>query len=152
MAPVSLEQLDRDIKRLRVLVDQGTASTAELDALLDLRTKLEDASPDDWDAYRFLIEHLPPNDAGDLVMILKGHLLLEFMIRSFVQRRMLNPDALPRLSSYIMICLAEALCLPNEEPVAVEAIERTECASKQIRAQLESGRSERENRSVCRGN
>jgi hypothetical protein len=118
MGAVSLKQLDRDIEKLRKLVDDGKASEAQLDTLLRLRRELESASPGDWEAYQFLFEHLPPSDADELLIILKGHLLVEFMIRSFVQRRMLNPDALSsaRLSSYAMISLAEALCLPNGEP------------------------------------
>lgn len=118
MRTVSLEQLDKDIEELKKLVAEGAASQSELEGPVALRARLQLASPDDWDAYRFLIEHLPPDDADELLIVLKGHLMLEFMVREFVRRRMLNPDALEaaRLGSSAMICLAEALCLPNDEP------------------------------------
>ncbi len=118
MRTISLEQLDKDIEGLRKLVADGKVPQPELDGLIELRDRLQHTSPDDWDAYGFLIEHLPPDDADDLLIVLKGHLLLEFQVREFVRRRMLNPDAVDagRLSSFAMICLAEALCLPTEEP------------------------------------
>jgi|ERR1041384_2042298 hypothetical protein len=118
MHSVSLEQLDRDIEALRKRVDNGKAPRTELDWLLGLRKELAKATPDDWEAYRFLHEHLPQKDADELLIIVKGHLLLEFMTRRFVERRMLNPRALDsaRLTSSAIISVAEALCLPNAAP------------------------------------
>ncbi len=115
MSDISLDQLDKDIAELQALVEKGQAPNTELDRLLRLRAELQDATAEDWEAYDFLFKHLPIKSADDLVVILKGHLLIEYLVRKFIDRRMLNPDALPRLTSFQSIKLAEALCLQSNE-------------------------------------
>lgn len=118
MAELTLEQLDKDIEQIRERVAEGNATQAELDELITLRERLKDASPEDWEAYRYLAAHLPSDDADDVLIVLKGLLLIESLVQAFVRRRVLNPDAIDavRLNSSLMICLGEALCLPGEDP------------------------------------
>jgi len=118
MKMVSLEQLDSDIEALRRLSKAGNAPHVDLKYLLELRQKLEGATASDWEACRLLIEHLPENRDDILGTVIKGHLLFDSIIRRFVDTRTPNGPALDaaRFTSYQMICLAEALCLRNEEP------------------------------------
>jgi hypothetical protein len=68
--------------------------------------------------YDFFFEHMPESDAELTLIILKGHLLVERQVRAFVEARLLTPHAISRarLSSNQLICLAEAMCLPNKDP------------------------------------
>jgi len=61
---------------------------------------------------------MPDTDSDLALIVLKGHLLLEQRTREFISERMLSPNALDdaRLTSHQLICLAEALTLPNEQP------------------------------------
>ena len=62
---------------------------------------------DAWDRY---IKHLPP--ASDMtLLILKGHLLIEELLRQLLDQALVKPGALKdaRLETHQCICLAEAL-------------------------------------------
>lgn len=62
------------------------------------------------EAYQDFINHLP--DSGDVVLlILKGHLLIEKQVDLLIQNRLPKPDALKLddLTAHQKICLANAL-------------------------------------------
>jgi hypothetical protein len=70
-------------------------------------------------AYDFFLAHMPGGEADIALIILKGHLLVEQRVREFVESRLSTPGALSsaRLTSHQLICLAEAMCLANPEPI-----------------------------------
>ena len=118
MSNLNLEKLEEDIQAVRQLVSEGKADQKDLDELLVLRERLQSAVPEDWEAYNLLTAHMPSEDADETLIILKGHLLIEQQVRAFIDQRLINPDAF-RAANYTMyqcICLAEAFCLPGEEP------------------------------------
>lgn len=80
--------------------------------------ELESASAEEIAAYDHFLTHMPDEDADLALVVLKGHLLVEQRVREFVWERMQRPDALEpaRLETHQLICLAEALCLPNDAP------------------------------------
>jgi hypothetical protein len=79
---------------------------------------VEALSPEERASHNYALRHLPSSESDPVLLVLKGHLLIEEKVLEFVLERMLAPDELDdaRLSSYQAICLAQALTLPNEEP------------------------------------
>ena len=115
---LSLERLDHDILLCREKVDAGEVPQEELDFLLRLRVDFADATPADWALYNDLRRHLPDADADPVLLVLKGNLLIEQLVRSFVASRLPNPKPIEKLqlSSAQYIALAESLCMQNEKP------------------------------------
>jgi hypothetical protein len=64
---------------------------------------------------RFL-SHLPLNTIDPVLVVLKGHLLAEELLRDFVHARMLDPSKLlgARLTFSQYLCLAKALSPPGQ--------------------------------------
>lgn len=116
---LSLEQLDRNIAECKSLVDSGQEDKTMLDFLQKLREDLKNAGKADWDAYNELTDHLPNENVDPTLIILKGHLLIEKLVRRFIVSRLPNPDALEKKISFNAsqcIAIAESMCLINEEP------------------------------------
>lgn len=115
---LTLQGLDDHIAECRALVEQGEESSETLEHLIALRTDLANASEADWAAYNELADHLPPNDADSTLVILKGHLLLERLVRRFIRSRFPNSSAFKdkAFSAHQCIQIAEAMCLSAEEP------------------------------------
>lgn len=67
-----------------------------------------------------------PHGNDIMLVILKGHLLLEEQVREIVDERLINPTSLrdARLSCHQMICLAEALCPKDVEPIIWESAKK----------------------------
>jgi len=107
---LSLERLDKNIAECE---DPST-----LEFLLALREDLAHASTEDWDAFNELTEHLPSKDADPVLIILKGQLLLEKLVRKFIDSRLPNPAALEKqqFTAAQCIAIAESMCLDNDEP------------------------------------
>ena len=118
MSDLNIEKLEEDIQTARQLVSEGKADQNDLDGLLLLRERLQSADPEDWEAYNLLTAHMPPEDADETLIILRGHLLIEQKVRAFIDHRLINPDAFraANYTTYQCICLAEAFCLPGEDP------------------------------------
>jgi hypothetical protein len=95
-----------------------TLSASERDDLEKWLREFRAHSDEDITAYDFFFEHMPDADDDLTLIILKGHLLVEHQVRAFVDARLLTPNAIAqaRFSSYQLICLAEAMCLPNKSP------------------------------------
>ena len=76
------------------------------------------ASAKQIEAFKRFFAKLPHGQDFALV-ILKGHLLLEEQVRAIVDERLTNPTSLndARLECHQAICLAEALCPRDVEPV-----------------------------------
>ena len=70
------------------------------------------------DAYIDFLKHLP-EDGDSVLLILKGHLLIENQIYLLIQNRLPKPDTLKpaRLTSYQKICLAQALVSETQSSV-----------------------------------
>jgi hypothetical protein len=71
------------------------------------------------DAFRrFML--LLPREKDPVLVVLKGHLLIEEQLRLVVDARVAKPDAVAKaqLECFQVICLVEALCL-NEAPLFV---------------------------------
>ena len=115
---LSLELLDKDIAECAVYVKAGKENQSTLDKLLSLREDLRNRSEADWLAYNELVEHLPPDDADPLLIILKGHLLIEKLIRKFICSRLLNPEPFEKRGFGVAQCIAiaESMCLKNDDP------------------------------------
>lgn len=88
---------------------------AEAEANLKL---VEGRSEAEVESLDFFLHHMPDDDADIILVILKGHLLIEQKVREFISERMLTPKALDaaQLETHQAICLAEALTLPNDMP------------------------------------
>jgi len=114
----SLELLNKHIDECRKSVEAGKEAPEELESLIKLRNDLEHASDTDWAAYNQLTDHLPTEDADPVLIILKGQLLIERLVRRFIISRLQNPEAFSRiqLNSAQCIALAESMCLQNKEP------------------------------------
>lgn len=78
----------------------------------------EHVSPKQIESFRRFFEKLPHGKDFTLI-ILRGHLLLEEQIRAIVEERLVNPTSLSeaRLECHQWICLAEALCPKDVEPI-----------------------------------
>ena len=115
---LSLELLDKHIDECRQCVETGKEAPEVLESLIKLRNDLEHASDADWAAYNELTDHLPTEDADPVLIILKGQLLIERLVRRFIISRLPNPKAFSRtqFNSAQCIALAESMCLQNKEP------------------------------------
>lgn len=115
---LSLELLDKNISECREYVEAGKEDQSTLDFFLTLREDLAGASEADWVAYNELTNHLPDKDADPVLIILKGHLLIERLVRQFITYRLLNPKAFEKcvFNASQCIAIAESMCLENEEP------------------------------------
>ncbi len=115
---ISLESLDETICECREHVKAGKEDPKTLEFFLSLRQDLEKATPEDWAAYNELSEHLPKDDADPVLIILKGHLLIERLVRKFIRSRLPNPEAFDKgqFSAAACISLGESMCLKNKEP------------------------------------
>jgi len=114
----SLELLNKHIDECRQYVEAGKEAPEELESLIKLRNDLEHASYTDWAAYNELTDHLPTEDADPVLIILKGQLLIERLVRRFIISRLPNPEAFSRtqFNSAQCIALAESMCHQNKEP------------------------------------
>lgn len=115
---LSLELLDKNIAECKEYVDDGKEEQSTLDFLLKLREDLANSNEADWEAYNELTNHLPNEDADPVLIILKGQLLLERLVRIFIASRLPNPEALDKqqFSAAHCIAIAESMCLDNDEP------------------------------------
>jgi hypothetical protein len=119
---LSLELLDKHISECTILVEAGNEDRNVLESLLKLRHDLSDANANananDWIAYNELSIHLPDASADPVLIILKGQLLIERLVRKFINTRLPNPAALEKqqFSAAQCICIAESMCLNNKEP------------------------------------
>jgi hypothetical protein len=115
---LSLELLEKHIEECREYVEAGLEKQETLDFFLDLKRKLSSASDEDWRKYNELANHLPGDEADDVLIILKGQLLIEKRVREFIYSRMQNPDAFQRERFTASQCIAigESMCLKNPEP------------------------------------
>ena len=114
---LSLELLDKNIAECKEYVEAGKEEQSKLDFLLNLRDDLTDASEADWEAYNELINHLPDGDADSVLIILKGQLLIERLVRKFIDSRLPNPKALEKqqFTAAGYIAIAESMCLSTED-------------------------------------
>ena len=115
---LSLELLDKNIAECREYVEAGKEDQSTLDFFLKLREDLVGASEADWVAYNELTDHLPNKDADPVLIILKGHLLIERLVRQFINSMLPNPKAFEKcgFNAAQCIAIAESMCLENEEP------------------------------------
>ena len=115
---LTLELLDKHISECRDYVEAGKEDPKTLDFFLTLRHDLEQATPEDWAAYNELSDHLPDQDADPVLIILKGQLLLERLIRKFILSRFPNPKAFEKTQFTAAHCITigESMCLKNKEP------------------------------------
>jgi hypothetical protein len=114
---LSPELLDQHIEECQKLIESGEENQSSLDFLLDLKKDLANASEDDWKAYNKLSDHLPKDDEDITLIILKGQLLLEKLVREFIDSRLTNPEAIEKqqFSAAQCISLAESMCLKTDE-------------------------------------
>jgi len=115
---LSLELLDQNIAECREQVEAGNEEQSMLDFYLKLREDLADSSEEDWAAYNEIHTHLPDQDADQTLVILKGQLLMEKLIREFIDSRLPNPSALGKqqFTAAQCISIAQSMCLDNTEP------------------------------------
>ncbi len=115
---LTLELLDQHISECKQYVEAGNEDPKTLEFLLELRHDLENASDADWSAYSELTDHLPTEDADPVLIILKGQLLIERLVRKFILSRLPNPEAFEKrpFNAAQCITIAESMCLKNEEP------------------------------------
>jgi hypothetical protein len=113
---LSLELLDKHIKECRKCVDSGVESKDVLDDLIDLRKHLACASEEEWAAYNHMTNHLPDDNNDSTLIILKGQLLIEQLVRKFIESKLPNPVAFNKISLNAAQCnaLAESLCIESE--------------------------------------
>ena len=90
---LTLELLDEHISECREYVEAGKEDPKTLDFFLSLRHDLENATQEDWEAYNELVDHLPSEEADPVLIILKGQLLIERLVRKFILSRFPNPEA-----------------------------------------------------------
>jgi len=112
------ELLDKHISECKQYVEAGEEDPKTLEFFLSLRHDLENATPEDWTAYNELVDHLPKEDADPVLIILKGHLLIERLVRKFILSRLPNSEAFDKANFNAAQCivLAESMCLKNKEP------------------------------------
>lgn len=81
----------------------------------------EEMTKEELESLDYFLCHMPDPDADLVLVVLKGHLLIEQRLREFVDLRMVSPKALApaQLESHQVICLAEALTLPGDEQKAL---------------------------------
>lgn len=115
---LTLELLDKHISECREYVEAGKEDPKTLEMLISLKHDLEDASPEDWEAYNELVDHLPEEDADPVLIILKGQLLIERLVRKFVLSRLPNPEAFQKaqFSAAHYIAIGESMCLKKQKP------------------------------------
>lgn len=115
---LTLELLDKHISECREYVESGKEDPEVLKSLIKLKRDLENASEADWSAYNELTEHLPGEDADPTLIILKGQLLIERLVRKFILSRLPNPAAFEAATFNAAQCIAiaESMCLKNKEP------------------------------------
>lgn len=115
---LTLELLDKHISECREYVEAGKEDPKTLEFFLSLRHDLEQAAPEDWAAYNELADHLPDQDADPVLIILKGQLLIERLVRKFILSRFQNPEAFEKNQFTAAQCIAigESMCLKNKEP------------------------------------
>jgi hypothetical protein len=96
----------------------GRLDAEALAKSIEFCREIESRSKEETEAFDLFLSHMPEDQNELTLVILKGHLLVESKILEFVLERLLSPAALvdARLSSHQLVCLAESLCLPNEEP------------------------------------
>ena len=113
--PQSLNELIANTKAAIASGELSAEQTIEGEAWLKTA---EELSVEEHESTDYFLRHMPPQDSELSLIVLKGHLLLEQKIREFVCERMLSPSALDKakLSFFQVVCLAEALTLPNEDP------------------------------------
>ena len=114
MNPGLLDNLYADTQSL---LESGELSEQERKALEANCAIYEAMSEEERFSHNYFLHHMPDSDADLVLVILKGHLLIEQRIREFIAERMLSTKPLEsaRLSAHQVICLAESLTLPNEE-------------------------------------
>lgn len=115
---LTLELLDTHISECRDYVQAGKEDPKTLEFFLSLRHDLENATQEDWAAYNELADHLPQEDADPVLIILKGQLLIERLVRKFIVSRLPNPEAFDKIQFTAAHCIAiaESMCLKNAEP------------------------------------
>lgn len=115
---LTLELLDKHISECREYVDAGKEDPKTLEMLVSLRNDLENATQEEWAAYNELADHLPEKDADPVLIILKGQLLIERLVRNFVLSRLPNPEAFEKVQFTAAHCIVigESMCLKNQEP------------------------------------
>lgn len=69
---------------------------------------------------------LLPRDKDPVLLILKGHLLIEEQLRLLVDERVAKPEALTQaqLECFQVICLAEAFCAAQTHPVLWDTLRK----------------------------
>lgn len=114
---LTIDLLDRNIAQCEAAVAAGNEDQSTLEFLVNLRQDLASASEADWQAYNELTEHLPQEGADQTLIILKGQLLLERLVRQFVRSRLPNKRAFHDDSFRFSQCIeiGESMCLPNKE-------------------------------------
>lgn len=115
---LSLEHLDKHIAECKRLIEAGEEHKDTLTSLQSLRKNLATASEADWEVYNTMLMHLPDKEADIELIVLRGHLLIEKFVRTFIQSRLPNPAAFERgrFDTFKCIALAESMCLDNKEP------------------------------------
>ncbi|WP_395120228.1 hypothetical protein ACFCQI_04690 [Rhodanobacter sp. FW102-FHT14D06] len=115
---LTLELLEQNIAECRAAVEAGTEKSEVLQFFLNLHKDLANASESDWQAYNEIAENLPNEGADNVLVVLKGQLLIERLVHKFIHSRLPNPKAFKSQSFRFSQCIqiAEAMCLPNEEP------------------------------------
>ena len=116
--PLSKKLLDEHTEQCRKQVELGHESQQTLDFFVSLQQDLAAATEADWKAYSELVEHLPEEKEDPILIVLKGHLLIEKVTRRFVESHLPNSSALDNVNftTAHLIALAESMCLPNDEP------------------------------------
>jgi hypothetical protein len=115
---LSLKLLDEHIRACREYVAAGKETEGTLHFLMALRKDMEHASAADWQIYNDLAKHMPADDADAALIILKGQLLIEGLVKKFVASRLPNFKALERhrFTAAQYIAIGESMCLDNQEP------------------------------------
>ena len=115
---LSLELLNIHISECRDEVDAGREKQITLDFLLKLRDDLATKKEADWSDYNELTNHLADKDNNTVLIILKGQLLIERLVRKFIISRLPNPKAfeIQNFTAAQCISIAESMCLNNKEP------------------------------------
>ncbi len=116
---IDLNHLDETIAECSRLVASSEESQSTLDRLLEFRAFLESTPETALEAYHELLEKLPMDGEDPVLIVLKGQLLIEKLVRKFIATRLSNPEALEkkvRFSAAQCISLGEAMCLQQDEP------------------------------------
>ena len=106
-----MSTIESDIEECRARLVAGESAQEDLDILLSIKADLEDENSDIHENHALLFEHLPDDCADPVLLILKGHLLIERMVRRYIHRELSNPEAFRgnSLSAAQCIMIAEAL-------------------------------------------